>query len=130
MVNDSIADFLTRIRNALYRKQEELTMPSSKMIEAVAKILKEEKYISDYEVKKAEPQNQIVIKLKYVNGVSAISKLQRMSKPGVRTYMGYREIPLIKNGIGIAVFSTPRGIMTGKHARHEKVGGEYLCRIW
>lgn len=130
MVNDLISDFLTRIRNAIARKQEEVTMPSSKMLVAVAKILKEENFISDYEVIEAKPQNKIVLHLRYVNGVSAINKLERISKPGVRTYLGYRNMPLIKSGLGISVFSTPKGIMTGKSARKEKVGGEYLCRIW
>jgi len=105
-------------------------MPSSKMLVAVAKILKEENFISDYEVIEAKPQNKIVLHLRYVNGVSAINKLERISKPGVRTYLGYRNMPLIKSGLGISVFSTPKGIMTGKSARKEKVGGEYLCRIW
>jgi len=130
MVNDTIADFLTRVRNALAREKQEITLPSSKMLEAMAKILKEEGFILDYKVEKAEPQNSLTIKLRYVDGESAIARLERVSKPGVRRYMGYRDIPRVKRGIGIAIFSTPQGLMTGKEAREKKVGGEYLCNIW
>ena len=130
MVNDTIADFLTRVRNAIASKKTDLILPSSKMIESIAKILKEEGFIEDYEVVKSEIQNNLKIKLKYVNGVPAITKLERVSKPGVRFYKGYKQILRIKRGIGISIFSTPRGVMTGDHAREERVGGEFLCRIW
>ncbi len=130
MVNDSIADFLTRIRNAITRKKQELTLPSTKMLEAMARILKEEGFIEDYEVEKEKIQDTITIKLKYINGVPAIRKLERVSKPGVRSYMGYRDIPRVKQGLGISIFSTPSGVMTGETARENHVGGEYLCRIW
>lgn len=130
MVNDPIADFLTRIRNGISRKKSEVVLPSSKMLEAIAKIMKEEGFILDYSVEEVKPQNQLSVKLKYVNGKSAIEKMDRVSKPGVRNYLGYREIPRIKRGLGIAVFSTPNGVMTGATARDTKIGGEYLCKIW
>lgn len=130
MVNDPIADFLTRVRNAIARKKQELVLPSTNMIEAMAQILKEEGFIEDFEVEPNDVQNKIIIKLKYVNGAPVIRKLERISKPGVRSYMGYREIPRVKQGLGISIFSTPSGVMTGENARKNRVGGEYLCRIW
>jgi len=130
MVNDTIADFLTRIRNALARQKQEIDVPSSNMLVAMAKILKQEGFIEDYSVVKATPQNALNITLKYADGKSVIYKLQRVSKPGVRRYMGYRNIPRVKRGVGIAIFSTPQGLMTGKEAREKQVGGEYLCNIW
>lgn len=130
MVNDTIADFLTRIRNALARQKQEIDVPSSNMLVAMAKILKQEGFIEDYSVVKATPQNALNITLKYADGKSVIYKLQRVSKPGVRRYMGYRNISRVKRGVGIAIFSTPQGLMTGKEAREKQVGGEYLCNIW
>lgn len=130
MVNDPIADFLARLRNAIARKTEKIVSPSSKMIESIAKILKDEGFIIDYKIIDQKPQNNIEISLKYVNGMPAIQSLKRISKPGVRNYLGYRDIPRVKNGLGISILSTPRGVMTGKNAKGEKVGGEYLCEIW
>ncbi len=130
MVNDPIADFLTRVRNAIARQKKEFSVPATNMIIAIAKIMKEEGYINNYEVKKNSPQDELIIKLKYVNGQPAIRELKRVSKPGVRRYMGYNQIPRIKQGLGISIFSTPSGIMTGKKAKQAKVGGEFLCTIW
>ena len=131
MVNDPIADFLTRIRNAIARKKESLSVPSSKMLESIAAILKEEQYILDYEVvDDGGVQKELILKLKYVNGVSSITNLTRVSKPGVRIYSGYRDVSRVKYGLGINILTTPKGLMTGKKAKQERVGGELLCKIW
>lgn len=127
--NDPIGDFLTRIRNAVVRKHDTIVMPSTRMIESIASILKREGFISDYSVETKNPQNEITIFLKYVNGESAITNLERVSKPGIRRYRGYREIKPIKSGMGIAIFSTPQGLKTGKEAYSQKLGGEYICNI-
>lgn len=132
MVNDPIADLLTRIRNGLERTKREVRVPSSKMLEAITSILKEEGYVSDFKVEENEAgRKEIVIELKYDNkGKSAIRKIARVSKPGLRVYRGYRDIPQVLNGLGVSIFSTPKGIMTGKSAKTQQVGGEYLCKIW
>lgn len=130
MVNDPIADFLTRIRNAQMRKKTEVAVPATKMLEAIAGILKEEGFVKGFRIDEAKPQDSLVIDLRYVDGEPAMRKLVRISKPGVRRYRGYREINRVMNGIGIAIFSTPKGVMTGDHAKKEKLGGEYLCEIW
>lgn len=129
MITDPIGDFLTRIRNASQRKHEDLIMPSTKMIVAIADILKREGFIVDYKVIEEKPQNKILITLKYVNGESAISELERVSKPGIRRYRGYRDIKPVKSGLGISIFSTPNGLKTGEEVVKEKVGGEYICNI-
>lgn len=130
MVNDPIGDFLTRIRNAQERKKETVELPSSKMLEGLATILKEEGFINNFEVKNSDVQNEIMVSLKYVNGTPAIRSLKRVSKPGLRKYRGYKEIKAIKQGMGINIFSTPKGVLTGKEARNQKVGGEYICDIY
>lgn len=129
MVTDPIGDFLTRLRNAVQRKHDDVTLPSTKMIVSIAEILKREGYINDYVVNEKKPQNEITIYLKYVNGESAITELERISKPGIRRYRGYREIGRVKSGLGISIFSTPKGLKTGDEARKEKLGGEYICNI-
>jgi len=132
MVNDPIADLLTRIRNGHMRSQGEVSVPSSKMLNSITTILKKEGYIQDYDVVDGETaQKNIVIKLRYdEDGKPIIHKLQRVSKPGLRVYKGYRDIPKVLNGLGINIFSTPKGVLTGEDARNDKVGGEYLCNIW
>ncbi len=130
MVTDPIADFLTRIRNAQSRQMENVSVPSTRLLEALAEILKQEKFIEDFKVEKAEPQNQLILTLRYVNGEPVIRDLKRVSKPGVRKYRGYREIKKIKGGMGISIFSTPKGVITGKQAVELKVGGEYICDIY
>lgn len=132
MVNDPIADLLTRIRNGMERTKRTVNVPSSKMLEAITSILKDEGYINDFKVEKNEAgRNEIVIELKYNrDGKPVIKKIQRVSKPGLRIYHGYRDIPRVLNGLGISIFSTPKGIMTGKSAKTQQVGGEYLCKIW
>jgi small subunit ribosomal protein S8 len=126
MVNDTIADLLSRIRNANNAAKKEVVVSKSKMSQSILEILKKEGYIEDF---KAE-ENQILVSLKYINKKPAIRILERVSKPGVRIYMSYQDIPKVINGLGINIFSTSKGIMTGKQARMEKIGGEYLCNIW
>lgn len=130
MITDPIGDLLTRIRNAQERRQDVVSMPSTKMIVAIAEILKSEGFISGYEVVEVEPQNELKIQLKYVNGVPAIRELKRISKPGIRRYRGYRTIKSIKNGLGVSIFSTPMGVISGEEAVKNKVGGEYLCYVY
>ena len=126
MTNDSLADFLTRIRNASQRKTREIIAPNTKMIKAVSEILKTENYIDDLEIN----DNEVTIKLKYINTEPAITHLEKISKPGLRIYVGYQDIPRVLNGLGISIMSTSKGIMTGTKAKLEKVGGELLCKIW
>jgi len=126
MVNDTIADLLSRIRNANNADKKEVLVSKSKISQSILEILKKEGYIEDFK----DEQNQILVSLKYVNKKPAIRLLERVSKPGVRIYMSYQDIPKVINGLGINIFSTPKGIMTGKQARMEKIGGEYLCNIW
>lgn len=132
MINDPISDMLTRIRNGILREKKQVAMPSSKMLVSIAKILEEEGFINGYEVVKEEekPQNTLVVSLKYVNGRNSIFDLQRISKPGLRKYSGYKDIMKYKKGIGIAIISTSKGLMTGERARVEKLGGEVLAKVW
>lgn len=131
MVNDVIADFLSRIRNAQQRKKETVEVQNTKMLESLAKILKDEGFVNNYEIKEYGSQRILSIELKYgVNGRPAISELKRVSKPGVRRYRGYKELKPVMNGLGISILSTPKGVMTGKQAIALKVGGEYICDIW
>lgn len=133
MTSDPIADMLTRVRNALMAKHASVAMPSSKMKVAIAKILKDEGYISGFrEVN--DPRPTLVIELKYVGDAklqrSVITTIKRVSKPGRRIYTSVKEIPWIKSGMGIAVLSTPKGVITGQQARRLNVGGEILCYVW
>ncbi len=131
MINDPIADMLTRIRNANRVRHKEVAIPLSKIKEEIAAILKEEGFIADYKIKETSPNNMIVIKLKYdENKKAAIVGLKRISKPGLRVYVGADEIPNVLNGLGIAIISTSRGVMTNKKARSENIGGEVLAYIW
>lgn len=130
MVNDPIADFLTQIRNAQQRKKDEITIKSSKMLESIAAILKEEGFILDYKVEEQDVQNELVVVLKYVNGEGAIRELTRVSKPGIRRYLGYKNIKPVKKGLGVAIISTPMGVISDKKARENKVGGEYICYVY
>jgi len=126
MVNDIVADLLTRIRNAHLRKQKETIVPSTRMVKSIVEILKQENYIEDF----SEVDNVVTIRLKYIAKKPAITHLEKISKPGVRIYKNYQEIPRVLNGLGLGIFSTSKGVMTGKKAKLEKVGGEYLCNIW
>ena len=130
-VTDPIADLLTRMRNANRMRYNEVVVPSSKLKLEIVKILKAEGYITDYKVEKGQVQDNIVITLKYgKNKERVISGLKRISKPGLRVYAKAEEIPTVLNGLGISIVSTSKGIMTGKEARKENLGGEVLAYVW
>ena len=131
MVTDPIADMLTRIRNANQMRYKEVEVPASKIKLEIARILKEEGFITDYKVKKNNIQDILVIILKYgENKERVITGLKRISKPGLRVYVKAEEMPRVLNGLGIAVVSTSHGVMTDKQARSESLGGEVLAYIW
>ena len=129
-MNDPISDMLTRLRNATAAGQSSLTLPYSKLKSDIAQILKKEGYIKDSELVSEEGHQAIKIQTKFVNKTSAITGLKRVSRPGLRRYVGSGEIPRVLGGMGIAVLSTSRGILTGHEARKQKVGGELLAYIW
>ncbi|ACL68892.1 30S ribosomal protein S8 [Halothermothrix orenii] len=130
-ITDPIADMLTRIRNANDTNKDVVNIPASNMKISIARILKEEGYIKDYKVIEKKPQNALRIYLKYSkNGEKVISGLKRISKPGLRVYVKKDEVPKVLGGLGIAVLSTSRGILTDKQARQEGIGGEVLCYVW
>jgi len=130
-VSDPIADMLTRIRNAVMAGHDFVLVPTSKMKLAIARILKAEGFISDYEVLKGKPHRVIKIYLKYGdNNRPVVAGLERISKPGLRVYSQRKEIPRVFRGLGIAILSTPKGVMTGQQAWHQGVGGELLCYVW
>ena len=126
MMSDPIADMLTRIRNAHLALHKEVSVPRSKMKEAIAAILKQEGYVEDVAVE----DRSITIQLKYHQGKPAILGLKRMSKPGRRVYVNFRGIPRVQNGLGICILSTSHGVLDGLSAQEAKVGGELLCEIW
>ena len=131
MVTDPIADMLTRIRNANAMRYVEVEVPSSKLKLEIAKILKEEGFIKDYKIKKNNVQDIIVLNLKYgENKERVITGLKRISKPGLRVYAKANEVPTVLNGLGIAIISTSKGIMTDKKVRELSLGGEVLAYIW
>ena len=131
MVTDPIADMITRIRNANQMRYTEVEVPASKIKEEIARILKETGFIVDYKIKKNNIQNIIVLTLKYgQNKERVITGLKRISKPGLRVYVKADEVPKVLNGLGIAIISTSKGIMTDKQARTESLGGEVLAYIW
>jgi len=134
--SDPIADMLTRIRNAVMSGQSLTAMPHSKVKVEIAKILKEEGYIDAYDVVDGERPGQLVlrIRIKYVgerrDRQAVITNLQRVSRPGRRVYTKKQDIPWVLSGLGVAIISTPKGIMTGQRARQMNLGGEYLCKVW
>lgn len=131
MVTDPVADMLTRIRNAATSRHRRVVIPSSKIKVAIAKLLDEEGFIRGYTVTDEKPQPNLIIGLKYTGaGDPVISGMERVSKPGRRVYVGYREIPWVRSGLGINIVSTPQGVLTGRQARRERVGGELVCNIW
>ncbi len=130
-VTDPIADILTRIRNAIMVRHESVMIPASKMKLAIARILKEEGFISDYEVVRGKPQRTIKIYLKYDDkNEPVLSGLERVSKPGLRVYVQRKEIPRVYGGLGVAIISTAKGVMTGQQAWRQGIGGELLCYVW
>ena len=131
IVTDPIADLLTRVRNANQMRYDEVVVPSSKVKLTIVDIMKNEGYIASYKVEKNDVQDNIIITLKYgKNKERVISGLKRISKPGLRVYAKTEEIPTVLNGLGISIVSTSQGIMTGREARKQNLGGEVLAYIW
>lgn len=129
-MSDPIADMLTRIRNAQMAEKAAVAMPSSKVKVAIAAVLKDEGYVEDYAVKtSAGNKATLEIALKYYAGRPVIERIERVSKPGLRIYKGSEDIPRVMNGLGIAIVSTPKGVMTDRKARATKIGGEVLCIV-
>jgi small subunit ribosomal protein S8 len=130
-MTDPISDFLTRLRNASLARQAETAAPHSQMKEAIAAILKEDGFITDYSHGIDERGHKtLVVKLKYVNDTPAITQVKRVSTPGRRLYFGYQEIPRVLNGLGVSILSTSRGLMNNQSCRRHKVGGELVCTVW
>jgi small subunit ribosomal protein S8 len=129
-VTDPISDFLTRIRNASKARKIKVEIPSSKMKAGLAEILKKNGYIYDYKIDEDSKQNVISVLLKYSDGEPAINGLKRISKPGLRIYKKSDELPRVLNGLGTAVISTSKGLLTEKEARRQDTGGEVVCYIW
>jgi small subunit ribosomal protein S8 len=132
-VTDPIADMLTRIRNGGMAKHSQVAMPNSKMREAIAAILKDEGFIKDFEVLPGQVGSSLLVHLKYTRDrrpKPVIVGLQRASKPGRRMYAGKKDIPYVRSGLGVAIVSTPKGVITGDQARRLGVGGEVLCYVW
>lgn len=130
-VNDPVGDLLTRIRNASRAKHESATLPASRLKIEVLKVLKDEGFIVDYVIHEKKPQNDVTVQLKYgPDRSSVIVGIKRVSRPGLRRYVGHLEIPHVLGGLGVAILSTSRGVMSDAEARRQKVGGEVLCNVY
>ena len=129
-MTDPIADLLTRIRNANQNEFNKLEVPSSRFKVEIVRVLKEEGYIRDYRILRTEGRAVIKIFLKYADRERVIKKIERVSRPSRRVYVGCEDIPRVLNGLGVAILSTPRGVMTGRQAQRERIGGEVLCTVW
>ena len=128
-MSDPIADLLTRIRNAQMVAKQVVSVPSSKVKVAIAQVLKDEGYIDGFEVKSEGGKSELQIALKYYAGRPVIERLERVSRPGLRIYKGSEDLPRVMNGLGVAIVSTPRGLMTDRSARANRVGGEVICLV-
>jgi small subunit ribosomal protein S8 len=128
-MSDPIADMLTRIRNAQAVAKVTVTMPSSKLKVAIAQVLKDEGYIDGYLIRVADSKQELELALKYYAGRPVIERIERVSRPGLRIYKGRDAIPQVMNGLGVAIITTPRGVMTDRKARQHGVGGEVLCYV-
>jgi small subunit ribosomal protein S8 len=128
-MHDPIADMLTRIRNAQLVGHAEVAMPASRLKAAIAKVLKDEGYVEDFALRDNGDKKQLAIALKYYAGRPVIERLERVSRPGLRVYKGRDDIPRVMNGLGVAILSTSRGVMTDRKARADGVGGEVLCIV-
>lgn len=128
-MSDPIADMLTRIRNAQVVRKVSVAMPSSKVKVAIAKVLKDEGYVEDFAVSDVDGKPVLSIQLKYYAGSPVIERLERVSRPGLRIYKGTNDIPNVMNGLGVAIVSTPKGVMTDRKARATGVGGEVMCYV-
>jgi len=130
-LTDPVADFLARIHNAIHAKHQKVDVPASKLKAEIARILKEEGYIANFKMTEDEGHKVLRVYLKYgPNSEPAISALRRVSRPGCRVYVRRSEIPRVLGGLGINILTTPRGVMTGRQARKEGLGGELLCEVW
>ena len=129
-LTDPVADFLARIRNAIRARHQKLDVPASKLKAEISRILKEEGYISNYKTQEEEGKQILRVYLKYAGTEAAIRDLARISRPGCRVYIGHDEIKRVQGGLGISIMTTPKGVMTGRQARREGVGGELLCEVW
>jgi small subunit ribosomal protein S8 len=131
MNTDPIADYLTRLRNGIMAGHDAVVVPASKMKERLSAILKQEGYIHGYRAVEHEGRNYLIINMKYIkNGGSVIHGLKRISSPGLRVYASVKEIPEVQGGLGIAILTTPKGLLTGKDARKQNLGGEVLAHVW
>ena len=130
-INDPVSDMLTRIRNAGMARKNDTSMPSTKLLVAIAKILQQEGYIAGFRIEPKAPQDTLVIDLRYGSDrTHAIREIKRVSKPGLRVYSGKDQLPRVRSGLGIAVVSTTQGVMTGYEARRRGIGGEVLCTVF
>jgi len=130
VISDPVADMLTRIRNANKMRHKFLSVPASKLKLEITRILKDEGFIREYKYKEDNKQGQLTIYLKYINKEKTINNLKRISKPGLRVYVNKDEIPEVLGGLGIAILSTSKGVMTGKEAFQRHLGGEVICYVW
>ncbi len=128
-MNDPVSDMLTRIRNAQQAEKESVSMPSSTLKAAIAKVLKDEGYIEDFAVRGESSKPELEVNLKYYAGRPVIEKIERVSRPGLRIYKPSRDIPRVMNGLGVAIVSTSKGVMTDRKARGMGIGGEVLCIV-
>lgn len=128
-MSDPIADMLTRIRNAQSVEKSVVRMPSSKIKVAIAQVLKDEGYIDGFQVRDVEGKSELEVSLKYYAGRGVIERIERVSRPGLRVYRGRNDIPQVLNGLGVAIVTTPKGVMTDRKARQTGVGGEVLCYV-
>jgi small subunit ribosomal protein S8 len=128
-MSDPIADMLTRIRNAQQSEKIDVTMPASKVKSAIAKVLKDEGYIEDFSIRSIEGKDELNVSLKYYAGKPVIEKIERISRPGLRVYRGREDIKPVMNGLGVAIVSTSKGVMTDRKARATGIGGEVLCIV-
>ena len=130
-MSDPISDYLTRVRNALKAGKKTVDIPYSKFKEAVSELLKKSSFIDDYKVIETDKKFKMLsIRLKYYDGNSVILGLKRISRPGIRRYVNNEDLPRVRNGLGVAIISTSKGLMTDKEARNLKVGGEVVCEVW
>lgn len=128
-MQDPISDMLTRLRNGYMSKQKEVAIPSSKLKVAIAQVLEQEGYIKGFRVN-GEVKKTLVVEMKYFNRRSVVEGIERVSKPSCRLYCGCKDIPKVKDGLGLAILSTPKGILSGADAEKQNVGGEILCYVW
>ncbi|MAT57991.1 MAG: 30S ribosomal protein S8 [Melioribacteraceae bacterium] len=129
-MSDPIADFLTRIRNAVHARKKYVEIPASNQKIGIAELMKQNNFIKDFNVIEEGPQKTIRVHLQYVNGTPSITGITKISKPGLRRYVAKDDIPRVLNGLGMAIISTSQGLLTDKQARQQEVGGEVVCHIW